>query len=227
MTNSSVIVVSLALMFLGRAQSQPALFTTAIDSDGQLTLTVQNLGTSALTAFAYIADIHAKAGEEIRLETIQEHSLNDFLLSLGDPLMPSQTRSFHVSGWYGTVISEAALWADGSSFGDPVLIQKLTQRRALARRHIDLVLSILLEARRSSRSLSETAAWVGNTEAQVDQDTQDMDVAGNLRIYYEQAKRRLTGSRLKHSSDLPFNDAETLDQAIREQENYRQHASLY
>jgi len=229
MAKATIFLSSLciALGAIGRAQA-PLVTSTITDPDGHTRLLVQNLSSSALTACAYVAQMHSMTADgQISPEIIQERVLSDSALNLSGPILPNQTKTFNISGWNAQVTLTAVLWADGNSFGDPVWIQKLLQRRALARKHVDLALSIVEEAKQSGSSLAEAAGREEAAKAQADQDSNDQDVVPGLKMYYNQVLMRLTGPGLKHSTGQTFTDAETMDQAIRELENYKQHMSLY
>ena len=204
-----------------------AVATTTTDSSGRVTLVVQNFGTSALTACVYIAAIHttsARTGPA----TIEEHGLRDAAVNFFEnPIMPNQSGTFSISGFNGQVSFLAALWADGTSFGDPMWIAKISTRRKLALKHIDLLLSIVEDARRTNSSLLDTAARANASAKLVLQDSSDPDVFAGVNMYYTAVNARLTGPTLKRNGVTPLTDEETMGQAIRELEMYRRRLALY
>lgn len=216
------------LTIVGWAQSPPVVATTTTDSSGHVTLFVRNLGVSALTACAYLADIHTTLGTgEVLPATIQEHGLRDAAVNLIDkPILPNQTGTFSISGVNGQVTLMAALWADGTSFGDSVWVHKLFQTRFLAMKHIDLAISVVEDAMRSNRSLADTAALADAGVAQVRQDADDLDEIG-VQIYYQNIQHMLRGERLKHSGGVAFTDTEMLAQVLRILETFRDRLAMY
>ena len=177
------------LLPLLRAQSPPVIATTATQPDGKVILTIRNHGASPLTAYFFKRfgwGVLPDGGKGVR---VTEIGYKDAALeSATRPIPPNgQINSTFLNG---EVQFLAALWADGTSYGDPQWVSRLRDRRGLAQQHLDNAIAILQHALDSG---TDTPTLVKQLQTSIDEITSttvNPEDVPLLRIYYQEAIRR-------------------------------------
>jgi hypothetical protein len=174
------------------AQAQPIMGTMTADGQGHTVLAVQNLNSAALTAYGYEAVVLMTTRGRTAFTTIRE--LRDAALDLTmQPILPNQADTRQIPGKSVRQLSfKAAVWADGTTFGDPAWVQKLLQRRVVALRHAESIVALLEESIRFNRSPAVIVAVAKQGQAQVLREVDDPDDAARIQNYYAIVIRSMT-----------------------------------
>jgi hypothetical protein len=216
------------LLPLVRAQSPPMETTTATQADGSVILTIQNHAASTLTAYFYK---HTGWGR-------YPHAPENQVLEMGykdaaidgptNPIPPNQKIILRFDN--GEVAVLAALWSDGSSYGDPEWISRFQQRRIIAQQHIDAATYVLQNALDTGM---DTPALLRQLQTIVDElvpPNVNGDDIGVARLYYMGALQHLTDHALsKNATGTPphLTDREIIQADLTILERQRARLLLY
>ena len=179
-----------ALLPLLRGQSPPVLTITTTQPDDRVTLTIRNLAPVPLTAYFYKRVGWSVFGDGRKGGEVLEIGYKDAAVGLGDnPIPPNQEATVTIRN--GEVTFLAALWADGTSYGDPQSVSRMRERRAAAQLHNDNAIAILHKALDTGE---DTPALIRQLQTIVDgitRNTVHMDDTAVLRGYYQPTIRAL------------------------------------
>lgn len=119
-----------------RAQSANISLTTATDPDGSVIVTVANHAAVALTAV--LVEEKLPGGRSPKYEDAA-------LPGSFKPILPMQQSTERAP--IGTrAFLEAAIWADGSTYGDPMWVQRIRDHRAAYMKSLNQVLAVFQRA---------------------------------------------------------------------------------
>jgi hypothetical protein len=205
-----------ALLPLVSGQSPPVVATTATQPDGHVILTVQNLSESALTAYFY---------KRVGVGFVEMGYKDAAVNFAAHPVPPNQRIT--VTFPNGEVTFLAAIWADGTSFGDPAWVNRLRERRALGQQHNDNAIAVLQKALDSG---TDTAALITQLQTIIDGITPltlNQDDVFFVRGYYDAAMRRFANPGMKHLDGTPLTAQEIMRVDIEELNRRRERLRLY
>lgn len=205
-TRSLILAAVLPLL---HGQSPPVVANAATQPDGRVILTIRNLAPSPLTAYFYKRVGWNVFGDGRKGEEVLQIGYKDAAVGLADsPIPPNQqtTQSFQ----NGEVTFLAALWADGTSYGNPQFISRLREHRAAAQLHNDNAIAIL---RKAFESGEDTPALIKQLQTIVDGITPTAvhpDDTAVLRGYYQATIRALANpdSNVKDLNGTPMHMTE-------------------
>jgi hypothetical protein len=136
-------LVLATLVPLIRGQSPPVVATVATQPDGRLALSVQNLKGSPLTAY-FFKELGAGFGF---MGYMDAGGLTNGALPSPFPIPPNQQATTILANATNREVTFlAALWADGTTYGDPDWVGRLRERRVLAQQHNDNAIAVLQKA---------------------------------------------------------------------------------
>jgi hypothetical protein len=221
------LVGSLLVLLSAAVSAQSATFDATVTSDSaSTTLVIKNNRAVEITACAYRRVIHhSRDGKSYE---VIETGLRDPALNLGDkPILPGRTGSFRFEEPNSQVELKAILWVDGITYGDPVWIHKLTQRRVLALKHVSEVISVLQDGITFHHSRSMIASVIRERAAELRAEADDPDELPGADLYYRQVTKRMTEAYPHHRDAPDFTDAEIIKMTLDELRMYRDQMSLY
>lgn len=132
------------------AQSEVDTRANVVLPDGRRNLVVSNHSNKTITAFAYTATSQVRSGPEQHVEDF----FHDSVMAGGQkPVPPGAQMTFPAGrASLGAVVSvlkvefRAAVFDDGSAFGDPAWVARIRDRRGMAIQALDDELAILGDA---------------------------------------------------------------------------------
>jgi hypothetical protein len=159
-------VILMATLALGRAQG-PSVETVIEERNGRTELNVINRGEQPVTALVITLE-HGPASQPHRGTLVDTM---DTALNITDrPIMPGDTRTFAYGagpgvsavaprpGWHSELALQAAIFADGSTFGDPDWAQRLIDARRSRYKHLGGAIQALHVGRETGKSKPELIA---------------------------------------------------------------------
>jgi hypothetical protein len=203
------VLISLTLS----AQTEPILVTTAQDSSGFSTVTIKNLGSSALTAYAVTTSYNTRSSDGT-IAAVHGEGITDAAVGPPtSPIQPGQHGTFRPGGPYPQFKVEAAVWADGTTFGDPVWVHRILYGRQVAARHLDAVLRLLRNALQLNTSVAEIIRQAKNGERQVDAEKESVDEVVTVGRYYRDIQSSMA-TPPKQPDGSPSTREQTIQQLL-------------
>jgi hypothetical protein len=159
-------VLLMATVAIGRAQG-PSVDTVIKNRDGRTELTVTNRGEQPVTALVITLE-HGPASQPHRGTLVDTR--DSVLNSTDHPIVPGDTRTFAYGagpgvpvlpprpGWHSQLAFQAAIFADGSTFGDAGWAQRLIDARRSQYKHLGLAIQALQAARDAGKTRPELVA---------------------------------------------------------------------
>lgn len=196
------------LVTLAQPQSGRVSATVVVDSNDKTVLLIKNQAQVALTGFAYVLQVSDPNGNmKFGQRGWHDAALEDRLV----PIVPDQQRSIDTLPDF-QLKTFAAVWVDGSSFGDPVLIQQLAERKAFARAQMPTLIN-LLQVRQNKPTLdsliSNLQQMTANWRAEQSRTTVDpaIEIYENVIYALQNAplsskKGNIYDAKLRHARDI-------------------------
>ncbi len=188
---------------------------------GYLKVTVQNRASAPLIAYVFTADGNPNGSWMI----CYEDAAQKFLWK---PVAPGA--SFSPRGSFYNqprVVFRAALWADGSSFGEPDWIEKLKLRAPFARKQLDIAISLLQEVKESGFNDAFLAkVRVALSQARSEENFDNLTSADSFFQYILELANGKIKRRPHEDGSLPT-DAEVIRSAIGHFQKWRDGLSVY
>jgi hypothetical protein len=192
--------VSLALALfvpILRAQSDNISLITATDPYGSVTVTVANHAAVALTAILV----------EEKFPTGRSPRYEDAALPGSKPILPMQ-QSVERAPVGTTAVIEAAIWADGSTYGAPMWVQRIRDHRAAYIRSLNQVISVFQRARNLGTPPGEIVMQLQTlADAAKARSVNREDVGAAIESYNEGLEHITNPSRLLDGSIPPLPQA--------------------
>jgi hypothetical protein len=155
-------------------------------------------------------------------------SMRDAALDFAmEPVPANQTGTVQIPGNISKVSLKAAVWADGTTFGEAGWIHKLLLQRITASRHVELVLALLQESIRANTSPADIATMAKEKRAQVDREVDDPQEAALSKSYYTIVIRRMTEETSQSARGAAPTDQQRITAALKALTRARDRIELY
>jgi hypothetical protein len=190
---SAVLLVgNLAVASLGiaRGQSPDPVTAEAISKADIIVLSVNNNAALPLTAFVYRTEPVATAGPTV---ADPDWSFYDALMNQAQVQIPPHQSTAVVysrdgkSGIRTKVPIAAGVFADGSSFGDPAIVNRILQRRKYMLAAIDAIIADMNREMKEGKKKGEVTAELGSILDRALQSSADQDQRACFQSVYQPA----------------------------------------
>jgi len=196
-----------------QAQSVPVEVSMTPDAKGFVVLKVHNLASSPLTGYVYttIFDAPSSDGTSRRITGVgfQDAATQPRV----KPIPPGGSDEYTVRNPKPHVTFQAAVFADGTSFGDAAWVHRILHRRAFAAKNIEAATSIVQRAVLDGSSENEVIQELRAAEARADGEAEDPCELPVGRGAYAQGLTSLAHPP-KHGDGSPFVTQETLQHVL-------------
>jgi hypothetical protein len=194
--------------------------------NGRATLTIQNRAATTLVALLYTVDFSTVSSDG-RTHQIREWGYRDAATERGTEPTPPNQSFVRPTANDGQLTLLAAIWADGSTFGDSSWVNRLLQRRLLLQTHLDNAISIL---QRALSVNTDTKSLIAELQTSLDnlnklnlQHSEDLALA---RSCYSGSIQRFAKPP-RHFDGTPATDREVLQIDTSELEKRRERLRQY
>jgi len=211
------------------SQSNSPVVGTSLDGAGNLTVTLRNnASSSALTAYAWTSTYHGLTTDgKFAPDFITQHEITDAAFKpTVKPIVPGQELTFQPSGLSPEFVFRAAVWADGTTYGDPVWIRRILHIREVAAKNLDSIILMLRNAIQRNTSASDVIGQgqAGNTRLTAERESVEESVV--VGRYYSTLNQAMTNPPT-HKDGATYTLKENLAGLLEHFEEVRDHLRPY
>jgi hypothetical protein len=219
---------AICLCPIGHSQSAPILTRVDISSDGTATLIVRNDSDVALVAFVGVEESHpvASDGKKYKVTAVRWW---DVATDLAHQLVAPHHEIGILTGTPGAppqATLMAAVFADGSSFGDPAWVQRIMIRRQVMRDGFDLAFSLLEKGMRQGTSRADLITQLTASKDHYAPKTSLSEEAAWATRYHGMIVHNLTKNTYD-TTGAPISDQRAMEGVMALRGMYRDRFELY
>jgi len=230
MRNTFIFTTAAAIWLCPTSYSQTAPILTRVDtsSDGRATLNVRNDSDTSLVAFVDVEESHpvASDGKKYKVTAVRWW---DVATDLADqPVAPHHEIGI-LTGTPGAppqATLMAAVFADGSSFGDPAWVQSIMTRRQVMRDGFDLAFSLLEKGMREGTPRADLITQLTASKDHYAPKTSLSEEAGWATRYHRMIVHNLT-KNIYDTTGAPISDQRAMEGVLALRGMYRDRFELY